>query len=359
MKILPKISLPGLLIAALLVASPLADARQDEVVALPALAPLFADQTPLAVKIEAPLTTLMTERPDEDYLDGTFTYINGDGTEQLFDLKIRTRGNFRRQDKICDFTPIRLNFRKKQVKDTLLDGQDKLKLVTHCKSGVTYNEQLLLREYMAYRFFQVMTDVSFSVRLLQITYVDTEGADPMTKYGFVLEDNDAVAERLGMESIKSPDITHDDLDPAHDNLVNVFQYMIGNTDFSLINGEPGEECCHNAELLSASVGPPFTPLPYDFDFAGMVNASYAVSNPQFKLKSVRQRLYRGRCNNNNLLPATLQQFLDKREVFYAIIDELDMLGSRSRKDVTAYLDSFFKHISNQRGIQARFIERCS
>jgi hypothetical protein len=359
MNILANKRLVGVLVAAVLALSLPVAAQQEDAEPRPGLAPLFASHAPFAVTIEAPMTTLMRDRPEEEYLDGTFSFVGADGTKNTLDLKMRTRGNFRRQEKTCDFTPIRLNFKKKQVVDTVFDNQDKLKLVTHCQSGAPYFEQLLMREYLAYRFLQLLTDVSFSVRLLHITYVDTEGADPMTRYGFVIEDDDDVAARIGMESVKTEDITHADLDPAQENLVNVFQFFIGNTDFSLVKGEPGEGCCHNAELLSATGGTPYTPLPYDFDFAGLVNAPYAEVHPQFRLTSVRQRLYRGICGNNDQLPATIQNFLDNREAMYAAVASLDDLRSRSQRDIAKYLDSFFKDISNPKTIQDRFIDRCN
>jgi hypothetical protein len=353
MRQIPKISLSGALLAFLL-AAPLAYTQDDGDVA-----PLFGSHEPLEVTIEAPLTTLMDERPDEEYLDGTFSYVGDDGAEHSLDLKIRTRGNFRRQKKTCDFAPIRLNFKKKQVKDTEFDGQDKLKLVVHCKFDQPYYEQLVLKEYLAYRFLQVLTDKSFSVRLLHINYVNTEDDSTTTRYAFVIEDNDDVADRLGMESIKSADISHDDLDPAQESLVNLFQYMIGNTDYSLVKGEDPEDCCHNSELLTATGEAPYTPLPYDFDLAGLVNARYAVPNPQFKLRSVRQRRYRGVCEQNELLPGTIQHFLDHRDAIYAIIDDLAPLDSSNRKDITGYLDSFFEVITSPRAINGRLINRCA
>jgi hypothetical protein len=353
MRLIPKISLSGTVLA-LLLAAPLAYTQEDGDVA-----PLFGSHEPLEVTIEAPLTTLMDERPDEEYLEGTFSYIGDDGTEHSLDLKLRTRGNFRRKKTTCDFAPIRLNFRKKQVKDTVFDGQDKLKLVVHCNFDQPYYEQLVLKEYLAYRFLQVLTEKSFSVRLLHISYVNTEDDSTTTRFAFVIEDNDDVADRLGMESIKSAEISHADLDPAQESLVNLFQYMIGNTDYSLVMGEDPEHCCHNSELLSATEGAPLTPLPYDFDFAGLVNARYAVPNPQFKLRSVRQRRYRGVCEQNELLDGTIQHFLDNREAIYAIIDDLASLDSSNRKDVTGYLDSFFDVITSPRAINGRLINRCA
>ncbi|MDA0993762.1 MAG: hypothetical protein O3A13_09025 [Proteobacteria bacterium] len=319
---------------------------------------LFAGHSPLTVTIEAPLTTLMRDRPEEAYLDGLFSYASQDGTAYTFDLKIRARGNFRLQESTCDFAPIRLNFRKKQVAGTEFDNQDKLKLVTHCQSGTPYYEQLALREYLAYRFLQVLTDKSFGTRLMKINYVDTDTDNTLTRVGFVIEDHDDVAARNGMTAIERGDTTHDDLDRQQENLVNVFQYLIGNTDYSLIKGPEGN-CCHNARLMSATDGPPYTVVPYDFDFAGIVNAPYATTDPEFRLRSVRQRLYRGLCKNNDLLPGTLKLFTEKKEAIYGILDEIEFLSSRTRADVTAYLDGFYKSISSPKLVRIRLTDACS
>ena len=325
-----------------------------------AVAPLFASNSLMTVTIEAPLTTLMRDRPDEEYLVGKFSFHGDDGTEQTVDLKVRTRGEYRRQKKHCDFAPIRLNFRTEELEDTVLAGQDKLKMVTHCRSKRKRQyEQLLLREFLAYRILNVITEKSFRVRLLQINYIDTEGADPMTTLGFVIEDDDAVAERNGMVSVKTGDISSDDLDRVQQNLIHVFQYMIGNTEYSLFIAEPDDDCCHNIDLMSANATAPFTPLAYDFDFAGIVNAHYAEPNPRYKLQNVRQRLYKGRCKNNQLLPDTIQRFIDNKEAIYGLTDELERLSSKSKREVVRYLNSFYSHITRPKTINRRFIKRCS
>ncbi len=351
-------SLIGVLLATLLIIAPSSEAQQNDPAVSQAVSPLFASHSPLQVTIAAPLTTLMKDRPDEEYLDGAFTFTGDDGAEQTIDLKIRTRGNYRRAEEHCDFAPIRLNFRKQQVADTVLVGQDKLKLVTHCQNNKSYYEQLVLREYLAYRIYQAMTTKSYGVRLLQVNYIDTEGAKPMTKLAFAIEDDDDVAKRVGMKPVKIPGIRNEDLDRRQQSLANVFEYMIGNTEYSLIKAEPDKDCCHNSDLMSATGGPPFTPLPYDFDFAGLVNAPYAQPNPRYDIQNVRTRLYKGLCRNNELLPDTIQQYHNKKDAIYAIIDDLNMLSSRSRRDVTSYLNGFYDRISTPKNVNARFIEKC-
>src|SRR5210317_98227 len=85
--------------------------------------PLFQNDEALHVSISGPLTTLVRERAKDNYLRGQFSFGDLDGVPMTFDLRMRTRGNFRHRE--CDYPPILLNFKKSQLRDTLLDGQNK------------------------------------------------------------------------------------------------------------------------------------------------------------------------------------------------------------------------------------------
>ena len=185
-----------ILLGAILTASATAGAAGSEP------RPLFAEDGILRVTIDAPIATLMDVRPDEAYLKGSFTFTDLDGAEKRVSLKLRTRGNFRRKPEHCDFAPIRLNFVKSEVKNTLFDGQDKLKLVTHCKTWEEGFEEYVFREYLAYRIYQVLTDVSYRVRLLDITYFDTQKDGELNRIGFVIEDDGDVRDRNDLEKVK-------------------------------------------------------------------------------------------------------------------------------------------------------------
>ncbi len=320
--------------------------------------PLFADDAILDVTIEAPLTTLMRERPDTEYLPARMTLETPYAATVELDLKIRTRGNYRRDPEHCDFAPIRLNFLKGQVKGTLFDGQDKLKLVTHCRSKSTSFPQHVLREYLAYRFFAELTPISYSVRLLNITYIDTEGGTTLTRPAFVIEDDEDVADRNDLKVVEIRRIRYDQLDPNRQNLVHLFEYMIGNTEYSFVNPEPDKACCHNADVLSATGGPPYLPLPFDFDFAGIVNAPYAQPNPRYPIDDVRIRFCKGLCENNELLPATTQRFLDEHGDFITIVDQLEPLSRRSRLSVRNYLNAFLDRIEDERSRERYLVDKC-
>ena len=319
---------------------------------------LFDSHEILEVQIEAPLSTFSRERSDVNYLDGTFSYTDELGESRSFDLKLRARGRYRRQKKTCSFPPIRLNFKTGQVEGTVLDGEDKLKLVTHCRSKGDRNEQFVLREYMTYRILQILTDKSFRTRLLRITYINSErDGESMTKYGFVIEDDDSVGERLGLTVPDRRSLKYEELDAKQTNLVNLYQYLIGNTDYSLIRGPADDNCCHNS--VPFSDGNTISPIPYDFDFSGIVNAPYAEPNPDLPIRSVKTRLYRGRCSNSEHLSGSIAYIKSKQAEIFALLDEIGGFNRTSHQSVTRYLNNFFEEISKPKSIEKRFIKRCS
>jgi hypothetical protein len=215
----------------------------------------------------------------------------------------------------------------------------------------------MIREYIAYRLFQELTSISYATRLLHIKYLDRDGKS-LTRYGFVIEDDKAVARRNGMKIVKTRHLHESEIDPRQQNLVNVFQYMIGNTEYSLVNPEPKKNCCHNADVLSVDKEPPYIPLAFDFDFSGLVNAPYAEPNPRYPISNVRVRFYRGLCDANEILPDTLQLFMDKKQAFYRIVDDLEPASRRTRNHIRSYLDEFYEEISDPELVQQRLMSRC-
>ena len=318
-------------------------------------APLFQDTRTLEVTVSAPLTTLVRKRPKTDYLPGTFRFTDSDGTDVALDFKIRTRGNFRHME--CDYPPLLLNFKKGQTRGTLLDKQNKLKLVIHCDKHERY-EQAVLREYLAYRLLNAVTDLSFQVRLLKVTYVNTDKDGPgQRRYAFLIEHKNRLAERLDLQALEVERPSLRALRPDQLNLTSVFQFLIGNTDFSPIAGPPGEKCCHNYVLLGDGAGP-ILPVAYDFDQSGFVNAPYARPDDRFRIRSVRQRVFRGRCVNNDYLESSLQKFRDARESLYTIVREQEGLTGDVREDLLSYMDDFFEIISDPRQVERRIRDKC-
>ncbi len=326
--------------------------------------PLFADNEILDVEIEAPFGLLTSERPDEDELAGKFRYTADDGSLVEFDVAVRARGRLRRTENVCQFPPLRLNFKKSDVKGSLLDKQDRLKLVTHCREQHRY-EQAVISEYLAYRIFNVLSDMSYRVRLLRATYTYTDEDRQVQSYAIFIEHKDRLEKRLNAKTLQIDDPATEKIEKAmiQDlrrpdlNLTSVFQYLIGNTDFSPVMAAPGQDCCHNQTIFALEGEPNYT-VPYDFDQSGLVNAPYATPSPQFGLRTTRERLYRGRCVNNGYLPGTLQLFNDKREDIEALVHNQEGLTKGTSRLMLTYIKQFYDTINKPKRLDREIVKKC-
>lgn len=324
--------------------------------------PLFADHDILDVRIVAPFKQIIKERPTNDDDDndndpeGTFSLIAEDGSTTDFPIKVLTRGNNRRD--VCKFAPLRLDFDKDNVDGTLFEGQNKLKLVTHCKNGSRVYQQAVIREYLAYRVLNVMTDISFKVRLMRITYVysDNKNKEEET-YGFLIESKKRLGDRIGKPEQEMNAMSVVLLDQEYTNLTSVFEYLIGNLDFSPVIGASGKACCHNYSLFSADMQK-YWSIPYDFDLTGWVESPHIQLNPEHRQSSIRQRIYRGRCYNQEYVPQTLQLFREKRAEIEGVVAEQPELEDRLRKKIANYVEDFYELLEDEEKLVEEFADDC-
>lgn len=321
--------------------------------------PLFAAHDVLAFTITGDLDALRRDRRDREEHPATLTVAHGDSPVAL-DVQLRTRGKFRLQRRTCGFPNYRLNVRKSQVVGTVFDGQDRIKVVAHCQDRRDDYEENTIQEYLAYRILNLLTPVSFRVRLARVTYVNTgkEPADTLTKYAFLIEDAEHVAERNGLTALKVPVVPPELCDWDYLTLAAVFQYLLGNTDWSGFMAEPGEnECCHNMVPIGHPTGP-VLPVPYDFDMSGFVNPRYATVAPQLEIRTVRERLYRGFCHAAPLLPAAFERFNAQRPAIEALVREASALDERTRARMLDYIGDFYRVINDPRLVEREFHRRC-
>jgi len=316
--------------------------------------PLFQDDAALRVEITAPFARLIDERPKDEEFQGSFSFTDTDGSRVELDLQIRARGNFRHFN--CDTPPLYLNFKRSQVEGTLFDQQNKLKMVVHCKDSARY-QQALLKEFLAYRMLNALTDQSFRVRLLDVTYVDSEDRRPrMVRNAFLIEHVDRLGDRLGRQQLNIFPDNVQAIQADHLNLTSVFQYLLGNTDFSPVLGSE-DECCHNYELFGEE-GAPLLAIPYDFDMSGFVNAPYARPESGLGIDNVKQRLYQGFCENNNHIEASISEFLQARDTLYTLTENLQEMAPTVRGLVADYMDKFYETIDDPQAVQRELIGRC-
>ena len=316
--------------------------------------PLFAADEPLEITIEFPLRDVMRKAKSRPVVDGVASYANADGTVTSLPVTMSTRGKSRLS--VCRFPPLALSVKKKAADGTVFEGQKSLKIVTHCQSHTLYRGYLL-QEYGIYKAFNLLTDVSFRVRLLNVTYRDSESESfEVTEQAFFIESIREVAARNELERKKVATTRPGELDPGYATLTAMFHFMIGNTDWSVRKAPAGSNCCHNGQIL----GEPgqdsgWKVVPYDFDQAGLVDADYAEPADQLRLRSVRQRLWRGRCAHSEPLDDVIALFNDRRE---AMESALRVPGIRNASAAMKYIDGFYKVINDPKKRQRSIDKRC-
>jgi hypothetical protein len=317
---------------------------------------LFQQEEPLVFTLAADFRAVNRDRE----LDSTKTFpamltVKGSAAGSAdvpLKVTLQTRGNIRLKSTLCSFVPLRIEFAKKSVDKTVFDGQSKLKLVTHCDENATFDQYVLL-EYLAYRLYNVMTPRSFRARLAKATYVDSRNGRTLSTHNAVfIEDEDDLARRMEGRAVALPRMQFKDLDQDALTLMAVFQYMIGNTDYSIY-------ALHNVHQVQT---PPnvFYPIIWDFDITGLVDPRYAVPNEQLRseIASVRNRLYRGPCRTMEEFEPTLDAFRAKQAELQAAVASVPGLDSDHRRKATEYLEEFFTTLGRTNLAKRELVDKC-
>ena len=316
---------------------------------------LFESDETLAIVLELPVDDVLRDAKQKPTVDAKLRFVD-DGVDTVLDISVTTRGKFRLRH--CRYPPLSLSMKKKRAASTIFAGHRSLKLVTPCRGTAEYR-RYLDQEYAIYRLYNLLTDYSFRVRKLQVTFRDANGRRKDETHGaFFIEPTKSVATRLGMETVKSHRITVSQMDPQQLSIMTLFQFLIGNTDWSALKGPGDENCCHNGKVIAptnSAVG--WVVVPYDFDQAGIINASYATPGEKLRIRSVRQRLYRGFCRNLEPMDATIALFNEKRvEIEALFANATERRGTN--KSALKYIDSFYDIVNDTKKRARKIVDAC-
>ena len=317
--------------------------------------PLFSGDVPIRLTIRGPLGSIA--RGAETSTAPREASLSLSGTTEAHPIRLSARGISRRKKETCQFPPLRVEFAQPPAATSLFAGQRRLKLVTHCRPAAGFQQYLLL-EYAAYRLFSLVGPVGYRVRLARVDYVEQDGRASTTRAAFFIEDTDDAARRNGLEEARVGDrILSTQLDPRQAARAALFQYMIGNLDWSMRAGPAGEGCCHNVRLASDQTGA-YLPMPYDFDYSGLVDAPYAVPPEQFRINSVRKRVYQGYCRHNGEALAAAADFRARRAAMEGLFLQIPGLEERTRRKALAYLGGFFADVATDQLVRERLLKGC-
>lgn len=317
---------------------------------------LFDDQATLAVTVHAPWQRFLRDGDSDERYPAVLEYRAADGLAHRLPVTVERRGVTRRA--LCRVPPIRIRFDRSATQGTLFEGQRSLKLVTHCSSSRRW-EQYYVLEMLAYRIYNLVTERSFRVRALAMTYADDErGRADANRFAFLIEHARDVADRNRMERIRSGRIRPGDY--SADGIVRfmLFQYLIGNTDWSVWTAAEEERCCHNMRVIGIPGTGRLYPVPYDFDSAGLVNASYAAPHESLPIRNVSERLYRGFCLHNSSLDALRLEYMALEDDILALIENEPLLTSRNRSRALRYVREFFEILADPNRFARQIIAQC-
>lgn len=326
--------------------------------------PLFSDDGVLELSIPINFKSLCRPRedPDCDFAPTVMTWTDAGGAAHEVNIELQIRGGWRAQAKNCSAPLLWVRFDPKSSADTPFEGQNTLPLTTHCGQGVTLEswsfrprqvgwEQYLLREYLAYRLYNEVTPLSLGARLVRITYPnpDKPGRE-IRNYAFFSEHLASLAERSGLKWLRRGSFDPAALDGQAANRLALFQFMIGNTDWSIARER-------NTALMGSADGRQL-PVPYDFDMSGLVDAPYAGPQPGLPIDDVRKRYFLGYCHPDTDWDGLFEDFLQRQDRMLALTAQVPGFDKTSIRSTRHFLEKFFRLVHDNKKRGERIVEHC-
>jgi len=311
---------------------------------------LFESDELMELTLQFDITTFQRKKSSEENLPALLTCHLNENDSVNNTIMLRARGNNRK--KVCSFPPIRLNFNQSDSTDDEFAQIDKIKMVTHCDPG---NLDYTLKEYLIYKMYNVLTDYSYRVRLARIKYINTAKKNKaFSEYAFFIEPAEMLCKRLNAVEVENIKLTQRNIVPEVMDQMAIFNYMIGNTDWS-VPIYHNVTILHKGLLENSNLG---IILPYDFDYSGLINTSYALPFEGLGIKSVRERKYLGICRNREVYSERLIVFREKKEEFIRVIREFPYLKDKVKNEMISYLETFFRDLDKPSILLNKFTSDC-
>jgi len=312
---------------------------------------LFQNDEVLEIVLESDFKQFIRDKDKDQYQEALLHFPLNDTTVVKRVVRIKPRGEFRK--KYCSVPPIKLNFKHIEIYVNSIQQLEKMKMVSECKNQSNY-EEYVLKEYLTYKLYQLFTDLSFKVKLLHLTTIDTGSKKGKTNrsFAFVIEEADDLAKRSDMLYLTVKTASPNSIVETNMAMVAVFHYMIGNTDWSIAGP-------HNFKLMKEKdfAQDKALAVPYDFDYSGLVNASYAVPSENLGITNVRTRLFRCPCYSKETFIETLNLFINKKSAVMKTIAGFPHLSESAKKDITNFINGFYWQIESKDGVNF-FLKNC-
>ncbi len=287
--------------------------------------------------LEMDYTTLLENRKTNQYFPATLTDADG----KTYQVEIKPRGKYRR--KVCEEPPLKVKFSKKALRAEGLDTLNEVKIVMPCYDNPS-GDELIIREYIAYRMFEHITAASVRARLIRLTLKDTHVESKRTMFCLLVEDEEETVARIGGTLVEAYGISPDSLITNQAALVAMFQYMIGNTDWDV-------SMMRNVRLIRSAETGKVLVVPYDFDFSGLVSAPYSSPSSDTGLRTVRDRFLMANGIPQDALKRATGMLRSARKDFIGMCRNKNLSRDAS-EDMIRYLELFFTQIEQKDNVPA-------
>jgi len=307
------------------------------------VSPLFNDTNPLKIRLSYSKKNLLTHTNDSTYIKSSFSYQSEEGPFKTVEMSVRARGDYRRLN--CYYLPLWFKISKDDSRGTLFEEDKKLKLVLPCLKSGKSNDHVI-KELIAYKIYEVVSPYHFETKMVYMTLNEDKNNKLLSHdlIGFFIQNDKKIAS-LNKGSVIKRQIHPKVQDPINATRNDFFQFMIGNTDYSLAYQ-------HNEKLFI--INKKLIPVPYDFDMSGIVNVSYAVvsriQNQSLPISTVTIRLYRGFDREEKVMQAVRQEYLSNESKIYDIVDRYESYfqDPKEFKEARNYLKGFFKILKDDK-----------
>jgi len=311
---------------------------------------LFESDSILEISITLPLKQVVNDTKERKQYGSKLSYTLADGTVIDHNINIKVRGKTRSLKQICTFPPLELKFNKEDAKNSIFEGHKKIKLVTHCQRDKIY-EEYLQKEYIVYKLYQKVSPYSFNVRLCLITYIDAnKPTQQSSHYGFLIERLKEVAKRNDMSVFKDSIRNRTVINKDNLDKLTLFEFLIGNLDWSITKE-------HNMKLIVGKKGSLPLAVPYDFDYAGMVDIPYAIPPGGSGISDVKTRVFTGFCRSEGY-EAKVEFYKSIREDLYKEVNSANFLSAKTINNMNKYLNSFYKILDDPKAVDKKINKAC-
>lgn len=304
---------------------------------------------PLHITIETDFKQLRSDKADETWQPAVFSVTKGDSVVLRLDVQVAARGNMRK--KTCDFPPIKIKFTEEEDANDSIADINELKLVTSCHKN-TQNEEWVQKEYVTYQLYNLLTEQSFRVKAANVKIVSPEKKNsPVESFAFFIENEKELAARLNGVPMKPKIVSTKILDEAGYARMCLFQFMIGNTDWSV-------RTRHNVKAIYSRDSQLAIPVPYDFDYSGVVFTDYAAPSTDVPIQSVTDRYYLGPCHSEEYYQKLFDSFLSQKTALIEQCEQSEHLPKSAKRQMTLYIEGFYKILENPKTARREIVRHC-